>query len=103
MSAMGRSAVVKNHSATTSRADVSRMPAFDTGRTSRYPYGPGINFSYPDRPYGDPGRDEPQLKFHGALSGRSNPCFWSTSRQERQLLVWRLSALFVHGWHYATY
>src|SRR5262249_22911731 len=51
-----RSAVVKNHSVTTSRADVSRMPAFDPARTSRYPYGPGINFPYPDRPYGDPGR-----------------------------------------------
>jgi hypothetical protein len=51
-----RSAVVKNHTVTTSRADVSRMPAFAPGGTSRYPYGPGINFPYPDRPYGDPGR-----------------------------------------------
>jgi hypothetical protein len=51
-----RSAVVKHHSVTTSRADVSRMPAFAPGGTSRYPYGPGINFPYSDRPYGDPGR-----------------------------------------------
>jgi hypothetical protein len=49
-----RSAVAKNHSVTTSRADASRMPAFAPGGTSRYPYGPGINFPYPDRPYGDP-------------------------------------------------
>jgi len=51
-----RSAVVKNHSAITSRADVSRVPAFDSQGTSRYPWGPGHNFPYPDRPYGDPGR-----------------------------------------------
>jgi hypothetical protein len=51
-----RSAAVKHHSVTTSRADVSRMPAFAPGGTSRYPYGPGINFPYPDRPYGDPDR-----------------------------------------------
>jgi hypothetical protein len=51
-----RSAVVKQHSVTTSRADVSRIPAFAPGGTSRYPFGPGINFPYPDRPYGDPGR-----------------------------------------------
>ena len=51
-----RSAMVKNHTVTTSRADVSRMPAFTAGGTSRYPYGAGVNFPYPDRPYGDPGR-----------------------------------------------
>ena len=51
-----RSAAVKHHSVTTSPADVSRMPAFAPGGTSRYPYGPGINFPYPDRPYGDPDR-----------------------------------------------
>ena len=51
-----RSAVVNNHSVTTSRADASRMPAFAPGGTSSYPYGPGINFPYPDRPYGDPDR-----------------------------------------------
>jgi hypothetical protein len=51
-----RSAVVKTQGVTTSRADVSRMPAFAPGGTSRYPYGPGINFPYPDRPYGDPDR-----------------------------------------------
>ena len=34
----------------------SRMPQFDYGRdTSNYPFGPGYNFPYPDRPYGDPG------------------------------------------------
>ena len=34
----------------------SRVPAFDPSGTSRYPFGPGINFPYPDRPYGDPGK-----------------------------------------------
>ena len=35
----------------------SRVPAFDYRRgTSDYPFGPGINFPYPDRPYGDPNR-----------------------------------------------
>src|SRR5262249_3155900 len=48
-----RSAVVKNHNVTTSRADASRMPAFAPG-TSSYPWGAGQNFPYPDRPYGDP-------------------------------------------------
>jgi hypothetical protein len=51
-----RSAVVKHNSVTTSRADVTGMPAFYPGGTSRYPYGPGVNFPYADRPYGDPGR-----------------------------------------------
>ena len=33
----------------------SRVPAFDYRRgTSAYPFSPGINFPYPDRPYGDP-------------------------------------------------
>ena len=35
----------------------SRVPAFDYRRgTSDYPFGPGINFPYPNRPYGDPDR-----------------------------------------------
>jgi hypothetical protein len=51
-----RIAVVKHHSVTTSRADVSRIRAFAPGGTSGYPYGPGINFPYPERPYGDPDR-----------------------------------------------
>ena len=33
----------------------SRVPAYDPKGTSRYPFGPGVNFPYPDRPYGDPG------------------------------------------------
>jgi hypothetical protein len=32
----------------------SRVPAFDPRGSSAYPFGPGINFPYPDRPYGDP-------------------------------------------------
>ena len=33
----------------------SRVPQFDYRRgTSNYPFGPGYNFPYPDRPYGDP-------------------------------------------------
>ena len=31
-----------------------RVPAFDPRGTSAYPFGPGVNFPYPDRPYGDP-------------------------------------------------
>jgi hypothetical protein len=34
----------------------SRVPAFDPRGTSAYPFGPGTNFPYPDRPYGDPGK-----------------------------------------------
>jgi len=34
----------------------SRVLGFDPGGTSAYPFGPGINFPYPDRPYGDPGK-----------------------------------------------
>jgi hypothetical protein len=34
----------------------SRVPSFDPRGTSAYPFGPGINFPYPDRPYGDPGK-----------------------------------------------
>ena len=31
-------------------------PPFEYRRgTSNWPYGPGYNFPYPDRPYGDPG------------------------------------------------
>jgi hypothetical protein len=33
----------------------SRVPAFDyRNGTSEYPFGPGYNLPYPDRPYGDP-------------------------------------------------
>ena len=32
----------------------SRAPAFDPRGSSAYPFGPGVNFPYPDRPYGDP-------------------------------------------------
>ena len=32
----------------------SRVPALDPRGTSAYPFGPGVNFPYPDRPYGDP-------------------------------------------------
>ena len=34
----------------------SRVPAYDPRGTSAYPFGPGTNFPYPDRPYGDPDR-----------------------------------------------
>ena len=34
----------------------AQPPLFDHRRgTSNWPYGPGYNFPYPDRPYGDPG------------------------------------------------
>jgi len=32
----------------------SRVPTYDPSGTSRYPFGPGVNLPYPDRPYGDP-------------------------------------------------
>ncbi len=49
-------AVKENRGGVTRLRDLSRIPAFDhrTG-TSAYPFGPGYNFPYPDRPYGDPG------------------------------------------------
>jgi hypothetical protein len=34
--------------------NASRVPPFDPRGTSDYPWGPGYNFPYPDRPYGDP-------------------------------------------------
>jgi hypothetical protein len=34
----------------------SHVPVFDPKGSSAYPFGPGINFPYPDRPYGDPGK-----------------------------------------------
>jgi hypothetical protein len=34
----------------------SCVPAFDPRGTSAHPFGPGINFPYPDCPYGDPSR-----------------------------------------------
>jgi len=49
------------HPKGTYRGDVkknrhTRPPAFDyRGGTSNWPYGPGYNFPYADRPYGDPG------------------------------------------------
>jgi hypothetical protein len=42
--------------ALTQRSGQTPVPAYDPQGTSRYPYGPGKNFPYPDRPYGDPGR-----------------------------------------------
>lgn len=33
---------------------ISHVPPFDPRGTSDYPWGPGYNFPYPDRPYGDP-------------------------------------------------
>jgi hypothetical protein len=48
-------AVKENRDAVTSPYDSSRVPGFDPrGGTSAYPFGPGVNFPYPDRPYGDP-------------------------------------------------
>src|SRR5262245_35849245 len=38
-----------------SPSDAARSPRFDSRYgASTYPYGPGRNFPYPDRPYGDP-------------------------------------------------
>ena len=34
----------------------SPVPTFHPRGTSDYPFGPGINFPYADRPYGDPNR-----------------------------------------------
>jgi hypothetical protein len=33
---------------------MSRGQPLDNRGTSKYPWGPGYNFPYPDRPYGDP-------------------------------------------------
>jgi len=40
----------------TSPNDASRVRPYAPGGTSRNPFGPGVNYPYPDRPYGDPGR-----------------------------------------------
>jgi hypothetical protein len=47
-----RSEVTEGRGVVTSPS--SRVPAFDPSGTSAYPFGPGVNFPYPDRPYGDP-------------------------------------------------
>ena len=47
-----RSEVTEGRGVVTSPS--SRVPAFDPKGTSAYPFGPGVNFPYPDRPYGDP-------------------------------------------------
>jgi hypothetical protein len=50
-------AVKKNRGLVPPPYDSSRVPPFDYRRgTSDWPFGPGINFPYPDRPYGDPNR-----------------------------------------------
>jgi hypothetical protein len=54
LSTHARGAVKENLGVVTSPYDSSRVPAFDPGGTSAYPFGPGVNFPYPDRPYGDP-------------------------------------------------
>lgn len=46
----------KQHKGTVKKHRPSQPPAFDYRRgNSNWPYGPGYNFPYPDRPYGDPG------------------------------------------------
>ena len=49
-----RGAVEENRGAVTSPYGLPRVPAFDPRGTSAHPFGPGVNFPYPDRPYGDP-------------------------------------------------
>ena len=44
--------VKENRGVVISPYDSSRMPA--SKGASAYPFGPGVNFPYPDRPYGDP-------------------------------------------------
>jgi hypothetical protein len=47
-----RSAAARSYNAV---PDAPRSPRLDYRYgTSAYPYGPGANFPYPDRPYGDP-------------------------------------------------
>ena len=44
------------HKVTPKKNRPSQAPAFDyRWGNSNWPYGPGYNFPYPDRPYGDPG------------------------------------------------
>lgn len=49
-------AVKKDRSSATAPYNSSSVPPYDPRGTSAYPFGPGVNFPYPDRPYGDPGR-----------------------------------------------
>jgi hypothetical protein len=44
----------KNQGVIASPSNASRVPRFDYRGSSKYPWGPGYNFPYPDRPYGDP-------------------------------------------------
>jgi hypothetical protein len=52
-----RQASVKRDRTVTQPAhDPSRLPPYHAQGTSRYPWGPGYNLPYPDRPYGAPDR-----------------------------------------------
>ena len=56
-STQSQGAVKKNRGLVPPPYNSSRVPAFDYRRgTSDYPFRPGINLPYPDRPYGDPDR-----------------------------------------------
>ena len=50
-----QSRAAKSRSSADSLYDAPLRPYSPSG-TSAYPWGPGYNFPYPDRPYGDPGR-----------------------------------------------
>jgi hypothetical protein len=46
----------KHHKGAVKKNRPPQPRAFDDRRgNSNWPYGPGYNFPYPDRPYGDPG------------------------------------------------
>jgi len=51
-----KAAVKEDRGVVTSPYDSSRVRPYAPGGTSRNPFGPGVNYPYPDRPYGDPGR-----------------------------------------------
>ena len=55
-SAHSQDAVKEGRGVITSPYDSSRVRPYAPGGTSRNPFGPGVNYPYPDRPYGDPGR-----------------------------------------------
>jgi len=51
-----KSTVKKNRGTPPHPNGPSSVPPFSPRGTSSYPFGPGVNFPYPDRPYGDPSR-----------------------------------------------
>lgn len=53
-SAQSKGTVKMDRGGTTRACDWRNPPPYDPRGTAAYPFGPGCNFPYPDRPYGNP-------------------------------------------------